>query len=164
MTPLPQPHISSRSPRLRLSDITPVVLRFSDGHRTPVELEVISLTGGLLRMPKPVDHGSRVSMMFLTRTGPVLGQAEMLNPVSWTEQPFRFVAIQSDDQRRLRAAIQSSAVPEADEQEWIDKYRAALDAPPPRGKLLRKLLAAVTVLTIGLAGFVYFFGLHLNLR
>jgi len=217
MTSLPQPLV--RSQRVRLPDITPVVLRFSNGHRAPVELSIVSLTGGLLRVPKPVAHGARVSMMFLTHRGPVIGQAELLNPVSWTEQPFRFVALQADDQRRLRAAIQATvpaaalpaipappftstpaaprttvaavaaaptptfvpslasprflipAAPAAEsspapaaaaagEEIWIEKYRAAMDAPAPRGKL-RAVLAVLGLATIGLAGFVYFFTPHL---
>jgi hypothetical protein len=49
--------------------------------------------------------------MFLTHTGPVLGVAEMLRPVSWNEQPFRFVALHENDHRRLRAAIPGSVEP-----------------------------------------------------
>ena len=46
--------------------------------------------------------------MFLTQNGPVLGAAEMLSPVSWTQQPFRFVALAYVDQRRLQAITGSS--------------------------------------------------------
>jgi len=43
--------------------------------------------------------------MCLIRTGLVFGAAEILPPVSWSLQPFRFVALHDDDQRRLKAAI-----------------------------------------------------------
>src|ERR1700722_4553210 len=76
--------------------------------RAQGQLEVISLTGGILSLPKPVDRQSRVKLMFVTPTGPVLGTAEMLKPVSWTHQPFRFVGLEKDDQRRLQDSIQSS--------------------------------------------------------
>jgi nitroreductase len=33
----------------------------------------------------------------------------MLRPVSWNEQPFRFVALHENDHRRLRAAIPGAA-------------------------------------------------------
>jgi len=46
--------------------------------------------------------------MFLTGAGMVLGSAEMLSPLSWSLQPFRFVALAGDDQNRLRNAIQRS--------------------------------------------------------
>jgi hypothetical protein len=82
MAYLPQPYPNCRAARVRLSDITPAVLRFPDGHRTPGKLEVISLTGGLLSLSAPLDRGSRVKLMFLTGTGTVLGAAEMLSPVA----------------------------------------------------------------------------------
>src|SRR5512137_1727833 len=86
-----RPNQDRRAQRLNLSDLTPAVLRFEDGHRTQGQLEVISLTGGILGLPKPVIRESRVKLMFVTPTGPVLGTAEMLKPVSWNQQPFRFV-------------------------------------------------------------------------
>jgi hypothetical protein len=46
-----------------------------------------------------------VKLIFVTPKGPVTGTAEMLDPVSQAEQPFRFAAIAESDQRRLRAVI-----------------------------------------------------------
>jgi hypothetical protein len=46
--------------------------------------------------------------MFLTDAGTVLGTAEMLPSLSGTQQPFRFVAIDENNQHRLRDVIQSS--------------------------------------------------------
>jgi hypothetical protein len=71
-------------------------------------LQVISLSGGLLCLPSPLDQGSQVKLMFLTRKGSVLGAAEMLSPISWGVQPFKFVKLYKDDERRLDAAIQLS--------------------------------------------------------
>ena len=95
-----------RSPRVRLVSTTPAVLRFPDGRHSRGELRVISLTGGLLSLPRPLDWGSRVKLMFLTQMGAVLGAAEMLHPDSWTSQPFRFVSLDEGDQCRLSAAIE----------------------------------------------------------
>ena len=66
-------------------------------------LEVFSATGGLLCLPKPLIRGTRIKVMFLTPKGPVLGAAEMLTPVSWTQQPFRFVTPAHGDQPKLQA-------------------------------------------------------------
>jgi len=109
MNTLPQSHHYHRPPRVRPTEFTPAVLRVEDGSCTSGELEMFSLTGGLLSLPKLLDQGSRTKLMFLTQTGPVLGVAEMLRPVSWNEQPFRFVALHENDHRRLRAAIPGSA-------------------------------------------------------
>jgi len=46
-----------------------------------------------------------VRLIFVTPKGPVTGRAEMLQPVSRTEQPFRFETISDSDQRRLSAVI-----------------------------------------------------------
>ena len=60
-------------------------------------------------MEKPLDRGSRARVLFLTQTGPVLGMAEMLRPLSWKEQPFRFLTMHEEDERKLRAATQPAA-------------------------------------------------------
>ena len=85
-----------------------MVLRYPDGRRFSGQLEVISITGGLLCIRQPLQQGSLVKLMFLAKTGSVLGSAEMLSPVAWGQQPFRFVALHEDDQSRLHAAIQFS--------------------------------------------------------
>jgi hypothetical protein len=72
-------------------------------------LEVISSTGGLLRLSKPLILGTRIKVMFLTESGPVLGAAEMLSAISWTQQPFRFVALTYGDQRRLQVVTGCSS-------------------------------------------------------
>jgi hypothetical protein len=157
---LPQPNSDRRAPRLNLSDNTPAVLRFEDGHRTQGQLEVISLTGGVLSLPKPVGREARVKLMFVTPTGPVLGTAEMLKPVSWTQQPFRFVGLEKDDQRRLQDSIQSSFGQVSKDQEWIDKYRAALDhRTPARRRLFSARFAAVTLAMLSLGSAIYLFSL-----
>ena len=177
MSLAPQLNTPCRPPRFRLPQSTHAVLRFQDGHRTQGELQVVSLTGGLLSLKKPLDKGSRVKLMFLTHSGPVLGAAEMLRPVSWEQQPFRFVALQEDDQRRLRIAIESSVTPvipepekrtadngwmSSGEQQWIDKYRAAqTDVRPPR-RFLRKIFTAVTLATLGVGSAIYFLGVHIR--
>jgi hypothetical protein len=162
MSHLPQFHANYRSPRVRVAEITPAVLRLPDGHCSSGQLESVSLTGGLLSMSNMLDRGSRIKVMFLTHSGPVLGAAEMLSPVSTTRQPFRFVALQEDDQRRLRAAVQSSLDQNPGEQAWIEKYRATLvHRKPSRPIAFRVVLGALTLLTLGLGSTIYLFHLHL---
>lgn len=108
MSSFPQPHAKQRAPRAHLGSITSAVLRLSDGRCVPGKLQVISVTGGLLCLPRPVEQGARAKLMFLTRSGSVLGVAEMLRPVALDLQPFRFVTLCDDDQDRLQAAIRSS--------------------------------------------------------
>jgi hypothetical protein len=61
--------------------------------------------------------------MFLTSRGSVLGIAEMLSPVSWSSQPFKFVRLY-DDEVRLQAAIQVSLDRNRYEHGQMERYRA----------------------------------------
>jgi hypothetical protein len=158
MTGSPPP-AAWRAPRVRATEYTPAVLRLPCGDCATGSLEVISSTGGLLRLSKPLIRGTRIKVMFLTQSGPVLGAAEMLPPVSWTEQPFRFVALAHSDQRRLRALTGCSSEPELPkplqigqkvdpehqwpEHQWIDKYRNAVSRNPPPRPLLKRMLEAI---------------------
>ena len=101
-----KPH--SRSPRLQFAHPTSAVLRVQSGLRIRGKLQVISVTGGLLYLDSPLNQGTRVNLMFLTDAGTVLGTAEMLPSLSGTQQPFRFVTIDENNEHRLRDMIQSS--------------------------------------------------------
>ena len=113
-----------RSPRTSFAEVTPAVLRCQDGHHVRCRLKVISLTGGLLGLSKPLDHGSQVKVMFMTITGSVLGAAEMLSPVSWGRQPFKFTRLYEEDAARLGAAIQSSLDQNHHDHDLTEHYRA----------------------------------------
>jgi len=63
------------------------------------------MTGGLVVPASLLPPGSMVRLIFVTPKGPVTGTAEMLQPVSKAEQPFRFATIADADQHRLRAVI-----------------------------------------------------------
>ena len=107
MAYFPQPPMPRRPDRARFTDTIPAVLRFPDGQRSSGRLRVVSVTGGLLSLPRPIRQGSVAKLMFLTSAGSILGSAEMLSPVSWELQPFRFVGLRDDDHSRLQAAVRS---------------------------------------------------------
>jgi hypothetical protein len=168
-----QSHPHWRCPRVQLADMTPAVLRLPDGRGSRGTLKTVSLTGGLLDVSSTLDRGSRVKVMFLTPTGPVLGAAEMLKPVSRTQQPFRFLSLEQDAQRKLRAIVQSrlnltSLNPASfnhagvnHEDDWIEKYRAGLDAQTPRRRTRRMVVGAITLAALSLAGAAYYFHIPL---
>lgn len=64
------------------------------------------MTGGRVAPASLLPTGAMVSLIFVTPKGPVTGTAEMLLPVSWTEQAFRFAAIPASAQHRLRDVIE----------------------------------------------------------
>jgi len=111
MTHYPQINALHRATRIQLST-TPALLKLSDGKPAKAKLQVISATGGLLHLPKALAEGDFIEVAFATHSGNVRGMAEMLKPVgrglNVIAQPFRFVALDDDDHRILRALVESS--------------------------------------------------------
>ena len=60
-------------------------------------------------MSHSLGRGDFVEVAFQTQAGPVHGMAEVLSPMqNLTDsvlQPFRFVALEDDDHRRLRTSL-----------------------------------------------------------
>jgi len=109
MTHFPQPHSSRRAARVQLGDSFLAAIRLEDGRRTKAKLQTVSATGGLLQLPHALGKGDFVEVAFETKSGPVRGMAEILSPLRKTTggvlQPFRFVALDDDDHRRLRTSL-----------------------------------------------------------
>ena len=109
MTHFPQPHPSRRAARVQLGDTVLAAIRLEDGRRAKAKLQTISVTGGLLRLAQSLGQGDFVEVAFQTQAGPVHGMAEVLSPMQKTGdgvlQPFRFVALEDDDHRRLRTTL-----------------------------------------------------------
>jgi hypothetical protein len=109
MTHFPQPHPSKRASRIQLGESVLAAIRLEDGRRTKAKLHSISVTGGLLQLPHALGSGAFVELAFQTQSGPVHGMAELLAPMRKTTagvlQPFRFVAFEDDDHRRLRTSV-----------------------------------------------------------
>ena len=109
MTHFPQPHPSRRAARVQLGDSVLAAIRLEDGRRTKAKLQNISVTGGLLQLQHPLGNGSFVELAFQTQSGPVHGMAEILSPTRKTTegilQAFRFVALEDDDNHRLRSSL-----------------------------------------------------------
>jgi hypothetical protein len=160
MSSSPQSRPPWRCPRAHLDGNNPIVLRFPNGQRIGANLQVISVTGGLLSLSKSVDQGSRVRLMFLTEAGSVLGGAEMLPPVSDRLQPFRFISLPAVDQRRVGALIGEWSQNKS-EQAWIEKLRAASAQHNEPAFWRFNLAGVIGLLTIGSAIVAYL--LHIGL-
>src|SRR5690349_7621682 len=104
MAYLPNHQAPRRPDRVRFAEAIPAVFRLQDGNRASGRLKVVSITGGLLALSKPIRQGQIGKIMFLTAKGSVLGSAEMLTPLSWELQPFKFIALPDDDHSRLQLA------------------------------------------------------------
>jgi hypothetical protein len=109
MTHFPQPHPSRRAARVQLGASILAAIRLEDGRRIKAKLQTVSTTGGLLQLQRLLAQGDFVEVAFQTQSGPVRAMAEILSPMRKTTvgvlQPFRFVAIEDDDHRRLRTSL-----------------------------------------------------------
>jgi hypothetical protein len=150
MNSSPQSRPPWRVPRAHLDGQNPAVLRFANGQTTGANLQVISVTGGLLSLSQPVVQGSQVKLIFLTGAGAVLGGAEMLRPVTDGLQPFRFISLPADDQRRVGALIGELSQNKS-ELAWIEKLRAASAQQNEPAFWRFKLAGVIGLLTFGLA-------------
>lgn len=112
MTHFPNPHPTERAPRIHLNGSVAVAIHSEGGQKARVKLQSISRNGGLLQMPQELSPGDFVEIAFHTRSGPVHGMAEMLQPLrklkSACLQPFRFIALGDDDDRKLRMALDAA--------------------------------------------------------
>jgi hypothetical protein len=113
MTHFPQPHPSRRAARVQLGESVLAAIRLEDGRRAKAKLQTISATGGLLNLSQSLGQGDFVEVAFQTQAGPVHGMAEVLSPMRKTLdgvlQPFRFVALEDEDHRRLRTTLEHVA-------------------------------------------------------
>jgi hypothetical protein len=101
----PQTEFRERAQRVGFEEKTPVVVRFPGGIRCSAQLQVISVTGGLLCLQRPVQPGAIGKLMFLSNTGCIAGEAQMLTPVAWDRQPFKFTTLLEQDHYRLQTII-----------------------------------------------------------
>jgi hypothetical protein len=112
MTHFPLSEGQQRSPRVRLNGSVAAAIMAEGGHKARAKLQSISITGGLLQMPHELTAGDFVEIAFHTRSGAIRGMAEMLRPTvkyqSACMQPFRFIALDDDDHRKLRMALESA--------------------------------------------------------
>ncbi len=74
---------------------------------------MVSVTGGLLQLGRPLSEGDFVEVAFQTNSGNVQGMAEMLNPVRKGQgsvlQAFRFVALDDEDHSKLCRVVEATA-------------------------------------------------------
>ena len=143
MQHLPPTFPQQRPPRVRFPQPIPAVLRSGDGTCTKCELQVISATGGLLSLPALLNRTHRSKLLFVTNAGPVLGEAEMLAPITYSQQPFRFVSLHGGDVNRLQLAIREVVYPQTHEEQWITRYRSGID--DRKQNRLRRLFAEITL-------------------
>jgi hypothetical protein len=110
MTHFPQPNSAKRATRVKFGGSVLVTIRSEASGTVRAKLQVLSTTGGLFVLAKPLQPGDFVAVTFRTSQGAVRGMAEILQPTrkstSGCLQPFRFVALDDEDHAKLRRAME----------------------------------------------------------
>jgi hypothetical protein len=110
MSYFPQPKRGQRAHRLRLEGAIGVSIRLGGSQSIRATLRELSVTGGLLLLPKAFKRGDFVELAFSTGKGTVHGMAELLaarsKSISGCLQPFRFIALADEDHTRLRMVME----------------------------------------------------------
>ena len=108
MAHFPTPHGKTRAPRISVPSDGAVTFNLGRGLVTAT-LRSLSTTGGLAEFSGNIGAVPLAEMALDTPSGPVKGLVEFLNPPKNEKpscRPFRFIAIDEDDYRRLRATVQ----------------------------------------------------------
>ena len=90
---------------MRVGIPTKVVFVYGEGSQTIGRLETVSRTGGCVGMEAQLAESTLVHVQMRTLTGTITGVAEMLTPVGRGRQPFRFIAMDEMDVRRLEQFV-----------------------------------------------------------
>ena len=109
MTHFPLNNSQQRSPGVKLNGSVAAAVIADGGDKARAKIQSISINGGLLQLPHELSAGDFVEIAFHTRSGSIRGMAEMLQPTrkfqSACMQPFRFIALEDDDHRKLSMAL-----------------------------------------------------------
>ena len=129
MTHFPQIIADRRSPRIQLNGTISAAVAAEGGQRERAKLQSISVNGGLLELQHELSTGDFVEVAFHTQSGAIHGMAEMLHPTrkfkSACLQPFRFIALDDDDHRKLRMALDSAM-----DRSFLNQVSEHLQTPP----------------------------------
>ena len=94
----------ARSQRYVLSNPEPVMLTMGQ-EKLGGKLCALSLTGGRMRLAKPLPAGTFADLTMTTVSGAFTAPIEMLKPLPGSLQPFRFVQIAAGYRKRLENTL-----------------------------------------------------------
>jgi hypothetical protein len=99
-----------RSFRVKLRGSVLVLLRLPNRRQVRSAFHMLSVTGGMVHLEKPLDEKIEVEMIFHLGKTTIRAKALMLFPMWATQgwlQPFRFADLSEDDKKSLESNLQS---------------------------------------------------------
>jgi hypothetical protein len=95
----------TRAPRYVLSAPEPVMVTLGPSNKLGARLHALSLTGGRMKLAKPLAVGTFADITMTTVSGPFTAPIETLKPLAGGVQPFRFVQIDPGYRKRLETTL-----------------------------------------------------------
>lgn len=105
----PQLYAHARAPRVKLAGAVLALLRLENCRQVQARLHQLSVTGGLLHLPEPLEEQVPVEIMFHLGSTTVRARAETIFPMWATKgclQPFRFTELPDHERDRLGTDLQ----------------------------------------------------------
>ena|SRR5437763_1442037 len=99
-----------RSFRVKLRGSVLVLLRLPNRRQVRSAFHLLSITGGMVHLEKPLDEKIEVEMVFHVGTATIRTKGLMLFPMWATQgwlQPFRFTDLSEADKQSLGSNLQS---------------------------------------------------------
>jgi hypothetical protein len=108
-SPQPTP-ADRRSFRVKLRGSVLVLLRLPNRRQVRSAFHMLSITGGMVHLEKPLDEKIEVEMIFHVADATIRTKALMLFPMWATQgwlQPFRFTGLSETNKESLAASLKS---------------------------------------------------------
>ena len=105
----PQLYSRARAPRVKLAGSVLALLRLENCRQVQARLHQLSITGGLLHLPEPLEEQVTVEIMFHLGSTTVRARAETIFPMWATQgclQPFRFTELPDHERHGLDNDLQ----------------------------------------------------------
>jgi hypothetical protein len=105
----PQLYSRPRAPRVKLAGSVLALLRLENCRQVQARLHQLSITGGLLHLPEPLEEQVAIEIMFHLGSTTVRARAQTIFPMWATQgclQPFRFTELPDHDRHMLDADLQ----------------------------------------------------------
>lgn len=105
----PQLYSRARAPRVKLAGSVLALLRLENCRQVQGRLHQLSITGGLLHLPEPLEEQVTVEIMFHLGSTTVRARAETIFPMWATQgclQPFRFTELPDHERHKLDTDLQ----------------------------------------------------------
>jgi hypothetical protein len=108
MAHFPTTSTRTRAPRVRIPNDERITLNLGE-KRAFATLRLLSLTGGLVEFPAPMEEVTLAEVVLMTISGPVKALVEFMQAPRKARpaaRPFRFIAIDDNDYQRLNSTLQ----------------------------------------------------------